>query len=320
MILIYWKKVKGEILLVFRDYKKDLIQSSCLALGMFDGVHIGHKEVLLSAVNKAKQYGALSTVVTFSKHPQIITNRTPTKLITNIEERLKLFETLGLEAVLVLDFDEKLSHVKPDKYIEDILVKSLNPKSISTGYDHRFGEQKKGDNVLLQSYATTYGYEVSIIPPVQINGQVASSSAIRKFISIGDLESAATLLNRQFSVNGEVIHGEKRGTAMGFPTANIAIPDFLIAPASAVYAGGVRIKNEYYQAVINVGTRPTFGSSNQSLIEVHILDFNDLIYGEIVNVSFMKKIRDEKQFSSIDQLIHQIELDCQFASEDMAII
>ncbi len=313
------KKVKGETLLVFRDYKKDLIPSSCLALGMFDGVHLGHQEVLLNAIKKAKLYGALSTVVTFSTHPQIITTRTPTKMITNLQERLKLFEQLGIEVVLVLDFNEKLSHVKPEKYIENVLVKSLNPKSISIGYDHRFGEQKKGNNVLLQRYGNIYGYDVSVIDPVKVNGQIASSSTIRKFLSIGEVNTAATLLNRNFSINAEVVHGKKRGTAMGFPTANIAIPDFLITPGSGVYVGSVRIKNEFYQAVINVGSRPTFGDITQSLIEVHILDFNDLIYGEILNVSFIKKIRDEKQFSSIGELIHQIELDCQFAAKEMAI-
>ncbi len=306
-------------MLVFREYKKDLITSSCLALGMFDGVHIGHQKVLSSAINKAKLYGALSTVVTFSKHPQIITTKTPAKLITNLEERLKLFEKLGVDAALILDFNEELSQLKPDKYIEDVLVNSLNPKNISIGYDHRFGEQKKGNNIILQNYGDIHDYDVSVIAPVKINGQVASSSAIRKFISCGDVESAAKLLNRSFSIYGQVIHGEKRGTALGFPTANIAFPDFIISPGSGVYLGNVKVKNQFHPAVINVGYRPTFGDLNQALIEVHILDFNDLIYDELINVSFIKKIRDEKQFASIEELTQQIEFDCQFATKELAM-
>jgi riboflavin kinase / FMN adenylyltransferase len=300
--------------LVFNEIKPDLIPSSCLALGMFDGVHLGHQKVILDAIKKAESMDALSAIVTFADHPQCVTAKTPTKLITTLEDRLNLFEDLGVQAVVVLKFTEELSRMAAVDYLKNVLVEALHPHYISIGYDHRFGAQKKGNIDLLQKYSEQYNYEVTVIPPVSIDGQVVSSSVIRKFISIGDIPQASKLLGRPFSIRGKVIKGEQRGRVLGFPTANLTIPDEIVSPASGVYSGMVEINDKSYFSVVNVGKRPTFGDIEEDLIEVHILNFDGDLYGQEIQVLFLKRLRDEKKFRSVEELKEQIRLDCQMTA------
>lgn len=305
-------------MLIFKEIKPDLVPSSCLALGMFDGVHLGHQKVILDAVKKAKSIDAISTVVTFANHPQRITAKTPTKLITTLDDRLDLFRELDIQATVILDFTEEFSKISADDYIKNILTEGLNAKSISIGYDHRFGADKKGDSKLLEKYSSEYGYEVSIIPPVIVEGQVASSSDIRKFISNGDVYLASKLLGRPFSIKGTVIMGQQRGRQLGFPTANVALTENLVAPATGVYSGLVYIDGKSYYSVINLGKRPTFGDISESIIEAHVLNYSGDLYHKTIEISFLKRLREEKPFSSASELIEQIKIDCQMATTSIA--
>jgi len=344
-------------LLVFRELKENLLESSCLALGVFDGVHLGHEKVILNAVKKAQKLGTTSAVVTFSKHPRsIILKSQPRKnelkpsnaaasassflastpashsMISSLEERLELFESLGVQAAVVLDFNENLAKMTAKEYLENILIGCLNAKSITIGYNHKFGQQsckpkqpdscikypdkhednKSGNGKFLEEYSKKYGYEVSVISPVKIDNHVVSSSVIRKFILKGDIETAAKFLGRLFKIKGTVIHGQHLGRALGFPTANLSLPDELIIPLNGVYSGLVKIDSKVYHAVINVGKRPTIGDLKKDLVEAHILDFNEDIYDKIIEISFLKRIRDEKKFDSLEELKVQIKKDCDF--------
>jgi len=340
-------------LLVFRELKENLLESSCLALGVFDGVHLGHQKVILNAVKKAQELGNTSAVVTFSKHPRFVISKSNPDIITSIEERLELFENLGVQAAVVLDFDEKLASMTAKEYLKNILIGCLNAKSITIGYNHKFGQQscklrqpdsctkyfdknegkqscklrqpdsctkyfdknednKPGNGKFLENYSKKHGYEVSIISPVKIDSHVVSSSVIRKFILKGDVETAAKFLGRSFKIKGTVIHGQHLGRTLGFPTANLLLPDDLIIPLNGVYSGLVKIDAKVYHAVINIGKRPTIGDLKKDLVEAHILDFDEDIYGKIIEISFLERIRNEIKFNSLEELKIQIKKDCDF--------
>ena len=301
-------------MLVFNEIRQNLVPASCIAHGMFDGVHIGHQKVILDAVKRAEDINALSIAVSFKNHPQSITAKTPAKLITSLDKRLELFEELGVQAAVILDFNEELSSLSAQEYLDKILIDSLNMKSISIGYDHRFGAQKKGDVKFLEQNSSVYNFEISVMPPVKISGQLASSSDIRKFISIGDVTTASELLGRPFSIKNKIIYGQQRGRMMGFPTINLQMPDNIIEPAAGVYSGIAEIENKSYYSVVNIGKRPTFGDLEENLIEAHLLNFSEDVYGKEAEISFLRRIRDEKKFSSMEELQTQIKIDCELAT------
>ena len=302
-------------MLVFRELKEDLLDSSSLALGFFDGVHTGHQKVIRNAVNKAKELNLTSVVVTFLRHPKIVLSKTSPGMISSLDERLKLFENSGVNTVLLLDFNEELAKMTAKQYMEQILIKCLNPKNITIGYNHRFGGDQMGNSHFLREYGEKYGFEVDVVSPVRIGSHVVSSSAIRKFILNGDVASAEKFLGRTFTIKGEVIHGQHLGRKLGFPTANLNLPEELIIPANGVYKGLAEIESKLYYAVINVGKRPTVDNLEKDLVEVHVLEFNKDIYGQNIQVSFLQKIREEKKFDSLEDLKSQIKQDCDFVRE-----
>jgi len=299
--------------LIYREIKPNLLKSSCLALGMFDGVHLGHQKVILSAVKNAWIYDSTSTIVTFAKHPGYLKSKSQPRLITTFEEKIELFKKLGVQAVVVLDFTEELSRVSAEDYLKTFLIEGLNAKSISVGYNHHFGANKKGDTALLKRYSTEFNYELKVISPVTIEGHVVSSSAVRKFIHSGDVDSAAKMLGRPYSIKNIVVEGKHRGRLLGFPTANLNLPPEKSCPKAGVYSGIVISDDKLYFSVINVGKRPTYGDLIENLIEAHILDFDRDIYNKEIEVIFLKRIRDEKKFTSEAELKEQIKLDCRSA-------
>lgn len=299
-------------MLVFRELKENILESSSLALGVFDGVHLGHQRVISDALKKSQKFDSTSTIVTFSKHPRCVISKTPPSMLNSLDERLKIFESIGVQAVVVLDFNEELSEMVAKDYLENILLKCLNPKSITIGYNHKFGGDKLGSGRFLEDYSHEHGFEVSVISPVKIDNHVVSSSAVRKFLQKGDVETAAKFLGRTFKAKGLVVHGQHLGRLLGFPTANLSIPDELIIPLSGVYNGLAQIDSKVYHAVINIGKRPTIGDLKKDLVEVHILNFNEDIYGKELEITFLSRIRDEMKFVSLDELKVQIEKDCEF--------
>lgn len=295
-------------MLIFKEVETNLLESSSIALGVFDGVHLGHVKVIHNAIEQAKKCNTVSCVVTFSNYPQdVLDNALKPQVITPINKKLELFQDLGVGAVLLLEFSKEFMELSAEQYLRGVLINSLNPKAITTGFNHHFGANQKGNTQLLESYSEKFGYQLSTVPPVELDGEVVSSSAIRKCILNGDMVKASEFLGRDFSLECIVTEGSKKGFDLGFPTANIEnIP---IDIASGVYSGWVKIHNKKYKSAINIGSAPTI-KGGKKLIEAHILHFSKNIYGETIEVGFSQKLRDEKKFASTDELIEQIKKDC----------
>ena len=298
-------------MLVYNNLKPGLLDKSSCALGMFDGVHLGHKEVIGSAQKMALINNSPCVALSFSTHPQFITARTPTPQLTTLDDRLDLFEKVGVDIAIILDFDKTFSQISAEDYIKDILVGSLNAKSITIGYDHRFGRGKRGNQFLLKELAPAFGYDLQVIPPITMDGQIISSSVIRKLIKYGEVVFANKLLGRQYKLIGTVERGAKRGRELGFPTANVSIKCNLVVPACGVYAVELQIGDSIIKrpAVLNIGFRPTFADRNKPTFEAFILDFDQDIYGQTVSLYFKYRLRDEKKFASAQELVDQINKD-----------
>jgi riboflavin kinase/FMN adenylyltransferase len=294
-----------------------MLKGSSCALGMFDGVHLGHQEVINSAINNAQKFNIPSVVLSFSTHPQVTTSNTPTPQLTLLEDRLARFEELGVDIALILEFDKSFSMMSAEDYVEKLLCKGLHVQSISIGFDHRFGRGKRGNHFLLQEMGTRYRFTVCVIPPVSIDGQIISSSVIRKLLKYGDIKTANNLLGREFVIKGCVVEGAKRGRTLGFPTANIKPYGNILIPACGVYAVDVQIENSSfatkYKAVLNVGYRPTFSDREIPTLETYIINFNQNVYQQEISITFKDKIRDEKKFNTTEDLICQIKQDIETA-------
>jgi len=297
---------------VITELRKNIFPASSLALGVFDGVHTGHRSVIAQAVKKAGELGILSAIVTFSCHPRCIITGAMPQMITPLDEKLELFSELGVDATVILNFNEEFAKMTAEEYVKNILEGCFNVKSLSVGYNHQFGSDKKGTSDFLRQYCSEQGILLNIIPPVKINSHVVSSSVIRGFITSGDVASAQEFLGRPFKVTGKVVEGQQLGRQIGFPTANLLVNEDLILPLRGVYSGTVRIDDEEFRAVINVGRRPTVGDLEKDLVEAHLLNFNRDIYGKTIEVYFLERIRDEKKFESLDELKTQIERDCRY--------
>ncbi len=277
-----------------------------LALGFFDGVHLGHKKVIKSAVDFAKRNGIKSAVVTFKEHPCCFFRGIGPKYILTREERLKHIEALGVDYVYLLDFNSKLCMLSAEDYLREVLVGNFSPKSISTGFNHYFGAKKSGNVTLLAEKQVEYGYKYFEIPPQKVLGKTISSTAIRELLSKGQIKNANEMLGYNFSITGEVVKGQQLGRTIGFRTANLIYPNELIDLPFGVYLTVVTLGGKKYQGVTNFGIRPTVSDSNKCTLETHILDFEKDIYGKYITVEFIKMIRAEKKFKSLNELKNQI--------------
>jgi riboflavin kinase/FMN adenylyltransferase len=302
---------------IFYEANAKLLAKSAIALGFFDGVHPGHQVVISKAVEEAKRLGVPAGVVTFKDHPRALTRGNAPLLLTVIEQRLELFEKMGVQATLALSFTEDLCRLSPREYVENVLVQGMGAKSISVGYNHHFGRDREGNPELLRTLGEELDFCVHVATMVFVDGIEVSSSRVRELVTKGEIELAAKILSRPYAVFGEIVHGEARGRQIGFATANLAVSEVQLLPGRGVYAGRARINGEVaLPAVINVGYRPTFANNAEGLlVEVHILDFDRDIYGKKMQVEFLKFIRSEQKFDGIDSLRRQITTDCLTARE-----
>ena len=280
-----------------------------LALGYFDGVHLGHKAVILSAVNFAHKNGNKSAVITFKDHPCCFFYGVCPKYILTREDRLSHLEVLGVDYVYILDFNAKLCMLSAQDYLKNVLIDNFSPKSISTGFNHYFGAKKSGGVDLLTQMQSVYGYKYFEVPPQKIGKDTISSTVIRDALSKGQIANANEMLGYNFTISGEVIKGQQLGRKIGFRTANLMYPPELIDLTFGVYSVIVHYQNAVYRGITNFGIRPTVSNTNQYSLETHILDFDRDIYGENIAVEFLKMIRLEKKFASIEELKKQIKDD-----------
>jgi riboflavin kinase/FMN adenylyltransferase len=293
-----------------------------IAVGTFDGLHVGHCKILESVRKRARASGQLGTVVTFDPHPMrlLLPNRAPF-LIQTLSQRLAGFEELGLDAALVLRFDHALSLVSAEEFIERILVQGLRASAILVGENFRFGHRGAGDVRLLGEFGKRCGFEVQIIPPVEVGGKIVSSTAIRGEVASGNVAEAIPLLGRPFSLTGEIRSGEGRGRTILFPTLNLA-PEQELLPKLGVYATETILSGSTYSSVTNVGTRPTFNGTDVR-VESHLFGFDKTVTGGRMELRFLRRIRDEQKFSGVDALRAQISADIEtarkfFAERDVA--
>lgn len=276
-----------------------------IALGYFDGVHLGHRAVINSAVNFAKENNLKSAVITFKDHPCCFFYGVCPKYILTREQRREKLASSGIDYLYELDFDEKLSSLSAQEYLENILVKYFTPKSISTGFNHHFGAQKSGTPEFLRNNSKKYGYEYFEIPPQKIDGEIISSTAIRNYLQNGQIEKANKMLKDNFAITGIVVEGQKLGRKLGFKTANLIYPPELIELPFGVY----ETNTQYGKGITNFGIRPTVSSTQKPVAETHILNFAKDIYGEKINVEFVRMLRKEQKFNSVDELKQQIAKD-----------
>jgi len=291
----------------------------CVAtIGNFDGIHLGHQAVLSQLAMKGDTLGLPAIVITFEPQPNefFAPDKAPARLC-RFREKVEALRSYSIQQLCVLRFNKKLASMSAQTFIEQLLVQGLNVRYLVVGDDFKFGKDRQGDFALLQQAGKQYGFQVVNMHTFAIEQKRVSSTRIRKALAAGDLILAEKLLGRPFRMSGRVAHGDKRGRTMGFPTANIHLHRHKV-PLSGVYAVQLfGIEGEPIQGVANVGVRPTVGSE-KALLEVHLFDFNQDIYGEHVQVHFLHKLRDEAKFEGLDALIKQIHLDCQEAKDYFA--
>lgn len=283
-----------------------------VALGNFDGVHLGHRAVLERAVAEARRQGGVAVAATFWPHPRaVIGGGGPPGLLTTLEGRREELLRQGADEVRVIPFDGQLSKKSPRAFVEDVLVGELGAGAVVVGENFRFGHKASGDFRDLRAAMREHGGEAFA---VEVRGGAAgiSSTRIRDLLAGGAVSEASKLLGRPYTVRGEVVVGDRRGRTIGFPTANVVPDPAVIVPAGGVYACTVGAKKQVYPACTNVGVAPTFGRK-ENRIEAYLLDFEGDLYGEVVDVAFLQKIRDEKRFSGVEELKEQIRRDVEAA-------
>ena len=282
-----------------------------VAIGVFDGVHRGHKAVFRALAEAA---GDLPRVaLTFGTHPdEVVSDTPPPPALASIEQRLELFESEGFDAAAVIDFDGDVRRMTPEEFVDVYLVDALAAKVVAVGEGFRFGYMAEGTVDTLRLLGKARGFCVTETPIVDIHGTEVRSSSIRAAVASGGVELAARMLGRPFTIEGVVLPGDARGRTIGFPTANITVPECMVRPAGGVYAVVCSVDGVDYDGVCNVGTRPTFGGADE-MIEVHLLDIDIDLYGKQVRVAFIDRIRNEQRFTTVDALVAQIEADIEQA-------
>lgn len=292
---------------------KTALTNTIAAIGIFDGVHKGHQWLIRQMVASARRGASKSLVVTFYPHPVEVLHHRKVSYLVSLAQRLELIEKLGVDIAFVIKFTPNFSRLGPEDFVRRYLVKSLGVKEVFVGDDFRFGENRCGDVVSFEGLGVKYGFKVRHMRPVQKTAEKISSSWIRELIVSGRLQEASSMLGRNVSVAGKVVHGFARGKKLGYPTANIRV-DSGILPVQGVYVVRVDLHGRKVSGIANIGNRPSFpGKDLKMSCEVHMFNFDQNIYGKHLKVEFLRKIRDEQKFSSVDQLVSQIRRDEEIA-------
>jgi riboflavin kinase/FMN adenylyltransferase len=299
-----------------------------LTIGAYDGVHLGHREVIRRVRDRAADHGAQSAVVTFDRHPaRVVRPESAPLLLTNLEQRLELLAETGVDYTLVVPFDEARSHESAEDFVHEVLINCLAVRTVVVGQDFHFGHQRRGNVALLKELGSDLNFSVEGLDLLGPDGEPAgadgrvSSTAIRRALAEGDIPTATAALGRPHEVRGLVTHGDKRARELGFPTANVAVPDDLQLPADGIYAGWYeRPDGSVHPAAISLGRRPTFyETAHASLLEPHLLDFAGDLYDEEAKVRFVEFLRSEVKFDSVDDLVAQMGRDCEAARQVLGL-
>jgi riboflavin kinase/FMN adenylyltransferase len=287
-----------------------------LAIGVFDGVHRGHQAVISTSADHARAPNGTPVVVTFDPHPEkVLRPQAAPHLLSATQHKIALIRALGVEHLLVISFDKQFAATEPEDFVQKLATYSKPLREICVGHEWSFGKNRRGNLALLKTLGATFNFDVIGIPPVKINGAVVSSTAIREAIEKGDLAKAAEMLGREYTILGTVTRGDSLGKKIGFPTANLSAHSEQFPP-NGVYVAEARIDGELHRGVINLGTRPTVsGGKSERVLEIYLFDFNRDIYGQDVEVRFLKFLRSEKKFENLDALVQQIRQDVEQARQ-----
>src|SRR6056297_172095 len=292
---------------LLNDVRRD--DNTVLTVGTFDGVHAGHKVLINRVLSIAERKEARSVIVTFDPHPREIINPGDSgiKLLSTLDERRELLEDIGIDEMIVVPFDRDFSLLTSEEFVHNIIWKKVGVSHFVIGYDHQFGRNREGTIETVQRLGSELGFTAEVVSKQEVGNKTVSSTAIRNAIQRdGNMKQAASFLERYYILNGTVVHGDKRGHKIGYPTANIQTDHRnKVVPKNGVYAVWVRVEGEYHGAMLNIGVRPTF-KGEETRIEAFIFDFDGDLYGKPIQVQFAERIRDEIAFSSVEQLKRQL--------------
>jgi len=284
------------------------LPDSAVTVGTFDGVHSGHRAILKELTARAS--GGRSVVITFDPHPRTVVGTGEVRQLSNLGERLELIGSLGVDAALVLEFTKEFSRLSPKEFYVQYLINGVGMREVIVGYDHMFGHEREAGIKEIRQLGREFGFEARVVDPVSVGGRIVTSSRIRELLLQGAVERAEECLGRPYSLTGTVVKSDGRGTGLGFPTANIE-PEFQhkLVPADGVYLVGADLGGVPLYGMLNIGYRPTFKPAGGRTIEVHLFDFSEMIYTRKLKMFFLKRLRAEKKFASVDDLVRQLNAD-----------
>lgn len=304
------------MIIIEKDLQNIQDWNNYIALGSFDGLHRGHLSLIYKVVEVATKNNGKSMIFTFKNHPKILINKeNPPKLLMDNDRKTEILRTHNVDIVCFQEFNLEFMKMTPKEFVEFLIFK-YNVKGFVVGFNYKFGYKNLGDVSLLRKLQNEYGYELYVMDPCTYNDEVISSTRIRKSLEDGDVLDASRMLSLPYTLNGEVVHGKKIGRTIGFPTANLKYNENFILPKVGVYYTNIKVNNNIYKGITSVGNNPTIEENKSLTIETYILDFSKDIYGEQIDVSFIKKIRDEKKFTSLDELKEELEKDKSFARSE----
>jgi len=287
----------------------NILRPTVLTLGVFDGLHLGHQRIMQTVVERAKAVGAVPTAITFDPHPRAVLHpESAPPLLQTLDQRLANFEVLGIEQAIVIPFDREFASLPADEFLSDLVRDRLHAKEVYLGKGFAFGKGRGGNIDLLRTMSGELGFEADEVEEVRLRGHRISSSRIREHLASGRINLARRMLGRPYGVEGVIIRGNRRGHTIGFPTANLH-PHNRVIPRFGVYATATLIDGKWRRSITNIGVRPTFEKDVEPSIESYIFDFDDELYGDVLRVRFLHRIRDERKFNGIGELKAQIEKD-----------
>jgi len=287
----------------------EIQRPTVLTLGVFDGLHLGHQLIMKTVVERAPAVGAVPTVITFDPHPRAVLHpESAPPLLQTFDQKIEAFGVLGIEQTIVVRFTKEFASIRAEEFLTEIVMERLHAKEVYLGKGFAFGHNREGNIDLLRKLGTKLGFVAGEVPEVRLRERRVSSSKIRELLSRGQVNLARRMLGRPYGVEGLVERGAERGHKLGFPTANLH-PHNRVIPKNGVYVTGTLIEGQWRRSVTNVGLRPTFGEATEPSVETYVMNWDGDLYGDVVRVRFLYRLRDERKFSSIDELKAQIERD-----------
>jgi riboflavin kinase/FMN adenylyltransferase len=287
----------------------EIARPTVLTLGVFDGLHLGHQLIMKTVVDRAKEAGAIPTVITFEPHPRAVLHpESAPPLLQTFDQKIEALGVLGIEQTIVIRFDKTFSEICAEDFLREVVANRLQAKAVYLGRGFAFGHNREGDIKLLRGVSERLGFFADEVAEVRLRGRRIGSTRIRELLQQGQVNLARRMLGRPYGVEGQVVRGASRGATIGFPTANLH-PQNRVIPRGGVYVTATLIDGQWRRSVTNIGTRPTFGDVVEPSVETYVLDWSGDLYGDVLRVRFLHRLRDEKKFGSVDELKTQIDRD-----------